>query len=757
MKINEVTLYENKSHRILQEGWHDLTESQQKYVGRWEKELWPLLEEYQKLSEATLTRDQVIDLFKGAEETAMASGDNKTLAGKVGAGALAAAKLPVDIAKAVDAKINELGRLAQQAGPVKNMDQKFDELKKKIEAENSDSKIVQGIKKVSDWAKENPGKASIAVGILTTVAAFAGGPAGGAAAGLVLRASKDLLQGEKLSTAVGKSLKVAAYGALAGMAFKELTDNMVDNIATAENAEWDAMEAAMKKENYLAMRADAMGELGVAPDALEGTYKVTVNGNLNRFYYSYDTVIPKDQLGALNAIENAMNGAKTFSPEYYEAAAKYHDLMGVIQNSPEAKNLTAAFDAIKDIPKDSLTAGNLRELLANAADGDELIATIKNAGGGLGAVVQGALATADDNAEKAQTAKPIDPAEKKQLELDLKGGENEPADDRVAVRGTESISMQERLELYLAEKDPDQGELPLDNPNTLGAKAKRGLGNLAGRIGGAVKGAAGKAAGAVKQGAKDLGNKVTANKLTKAWKDAGEPLDTGSIMNIMRDAGMTNDQIGQVGQQANVKLEPTQAGQAKQGQAEPATPATGQAEPQAGGQQEPQAGGQQEPQAEPQAGGQQEPQAEPQAGGKEKPAAGKTAKPNPKIKVAPGAGQMAKAQDGQDYVWAGQQWVSNATGKMATRAVAAELGNPTLDNLAGEIKKAGPEVVQAVIAQLQADVKANPVPKTKPNLKVAARTNRKPKPKVAPKNTKMAASIDNDVNDLIKELDRVLH
>ena len=108
MKINEVTLYENKSHRILQEGWHDLTESQQKYVGRWEKELWPLLEEYQKLSEATLTRDQVIDLFKGAEETAMASGDNKTLAGKVGAGALAAAKLPVDIAKAVDAKINEI-------------------------------------------------------------------------------------------------------------------------------------------------------------------------------------------------------------------------------------------------------------------------------------------------------------------------------------------------------------------------------------------------------------------------------------------------------------------------------------------------------------------------------------------------------------------------------------------------------------------------------------------------------------------------
>ena len=146
MKLAEVTLYENKSHRILKEGWYDLTESQKNIQLRFEKELFPLLEEYSKLAEATLTKDQVINLFKGAEETAMASGDNTSVAGKLGKGALAAAKLPVDIAKKVDAKINELGRLAQQAGPIKNMDQKFDELKKKIEAENSDSKIVQGIK-----------------------------------------------------------------------------------------------------------------------------------------------------------------------------------------------------------------------------------------------------------------------------------------------------------------------------------------------------------------------------------------------------------------------------------------------------------------------------------------------------------------------------------------------------------------------------------------------------------------------------------
>ena len=58
----------------------------------------------------------------------MASGDNKTIAGKVGGGPWQVQL--VDIAKKVDAKINELGRMAQNAGPVKNMDVKFHELKK---------------------------------------------------------------------------------------------------------------------------------------------------------------------------------------------------------------------------------------------------------------------------------------------------------------------------------------------------------------------------------------------------------------------------------------------------------------------------------------------------------------------------------------------------------------------------------------------------------------------------------------------------
>ena len=79
MKLQEVTSYNLKSATILNEGWQDLTESQRLYVGRWEKELWPLLEEYTRLAEATLTSTQIQDIFKGAEAQANASGNNRNL------------------------------------------------------------------------------------------------------------------------------------------------------------------------------------------------------------------------------------------------------------------------------------------------------------------------------------------------------------------------------------------------------------------------------------------------------------------------------------------------------------------------------------------------------------------------------------------------------------------------------------------------------------------------------------------------------
>ena len=189
--------------KLITESWNEpaFTLFEQKTVHPWITSI----ERY--VVEAQLSQDQINNLFTGVEQGATASGGNRTAIGK-GADV---AKLPVEAVKWINNKVNELGKAAKETGPVKNIDAKFAELKTKIG--EKDNNVVKAVKAVSDWAKANPGKASIAVAILTAAAAIAGGPLGGAVAGFLARATKDLLQGEDLSTAVGKSAKTAAIGA----------------------------------------------------------------------------------------------------------------------------------------------------------------------------------------------------------------------------------------------------------------------------------------------------------------------------------------------------------------------------------------------------------------------------------------------------------------------------------------------------------------------------------------------------------------
>jgi uncharacterized protein YidB (DUF937 family) len=344
MKLQEVALYENKSHRLLNEGWYELTEAQQQYQLRFEKELWPLLEQYVKIYEAALTPQQIDAIFSSAEQKAIASGSNKTMLGKLGS----AAKLPVDLAKKINAKIDELGRMAQNAGPVKNADQKFEQLKKDILAKNSDSKIVQGVQKISDWAKENPGKASLAVGVLTTLAAFASGPAGGAAAGLIFRATKDLLQGEKLSTAVGKSVKTAAYGAIAGWAL-EGVGNWLEGIR-AEAVPYE------KVPGLTQINVDLEYSLRAPGFSLDQTL-----GSM---------IVPADRADEFMQLVNAARGGDTAAFKELWQFTKDFDVQQAmqdinlsnqalrelaIQNDEFLKNLTLANDAIAAIAQGTVS------------------------------------------------------------------------------------------------------------------------------------------------------------------------------------------------------------------------------------------------------------------------------------------------------------------------------------------------------------------------------------------------------------------
>ena len=557
MKLNEVT--SNQSSKILNESWETLTEAQQSFMIKSERELWPLMEQLVTVFEAELTPDQIKQVFANAEKVAMDSGDNKSALGKAGSAAASAAKMPVDIMKAVNAKINELGKMAQKTGPVANADAKVEKLKKDITKSNP--KLASKIEAVSDWVKANPKKASLGVAILTAAAAFAAGPAGGAAVGFLLRSTNEMLKGEKLSTSVGKAAKTAAVGALAGMALDNIGDTVLDNFANAGDAEIEGMIDDIKAANLEDAMADIDPKLSALFPELDGASSMRLSGNINNFYYNYDVVLVGDDLAQFQEYQKTLGNLKVFSDEYYQESAKFHDFMAGVQNDPMQGQYRSALDALSDAREAGGEGGITSDQWDTILDADENLIdklnALSKADDTIAAVVQGGAQQANtlkDNAVKASKPK------QGELDLDQRGdtpvNKNFNKNQKLSAFGktgdqAESLSMEERFELYLAEADPAQGELGLDNPNTLGAKLKRG-----------AKGLAGKAAGAVKQKGKDLGNKVTANKLMKMWKKSGSPTDTGSIVNILSQAGISDEQLGTVSKQANVPLEKTKSANA---------------------------------------------------------------------------------------------------------------------------------------------------------------------------------------------------
>lgn len=196
----------NNSNRILLESCHGLDAKQRAVVEGIYTELRPLIE-------ASLTADQIKAVFGSIEKTATDAGTNRTLLGK-----------GVDVGKQANEIVDNIGKWLQNTTPVKAFDQKFDDLKRKINTKFPDSKILDAISNMGMWAQENPGKTAAIIGVLTAIASLAGGPVGGAIAGQVLRGAVELLKGEKLSTAIGKGIKTAAYGFIAGKTFELLGD-----------------------------------------------------------------------------------------------------------------------------------------------------------------------------------------------------------------------------------------------------------------------------------------------------------------------------------------------------------------------------------------------------------------------------------------------------------------------------------------------------------------------------------------------------
>jgi hypothetical protein len=281
--------------RYITEGWNDpeMLLLEQKVID-------PFVSNVERIVlEAELTPDQIKQVFTNVEQGATAAGDNRTAVGK-GADAVK------NTAGAIKAEIDKLGSAIKNAGPVKNMDAKFNELKQKIG--DKDSKVVSAVKAVSDWAKENPGKASVAVAILTAAAALAGGPLGGLVGGFLGRATKDILQGKDLSTAIGKSAMTGAVGAAAGGAIELIGDLVDPDVSQAIIAsDGQTIDVAglegMKATSLENLTPDAAEDLLKTQNALETAMRNVSGEELEVFQAEFEEISGKiNELGGRDAL-----------------------------------------------------------------------------------------------------------------------------------------------------------------------------------------------------------------------------------------------------------------------------------------------------------------------------------------------------------------------------------------------------------------------------------------------------------------------
>ena len=333
-----------RSKKILRESCDGLTHDQRRIVEGVYNEFVPLIE-------ATITADQIKGIFKNVEQAAITGGDNRTLAG-----------LGVDGVKQVNATINNVGKWLQNTTPVKMADQKFEKLKNDINTKFPDSKLLDGISNLGIWMKENPGKSAAVIGVLTALASLAGGPIGGAIAGQVLRGAAELIKGEKLSTAIGKGVKTAAFGFLSGKAFEMLGDWMAgfreqsipfgSGDAGLENISWDAAKT---------MRSPGM------------EWTETTQG--------FNALVKPEEASAIRAAMNLIKGGG-------DGAVEGFDQLKMVADIVRSKDYMADMQGMVD--------GAWKA----AKDNDSLLQFINTAKQGLQAGAQGAVAASTGSEKK---------------------------------------------------------------------------------------------------------------------------------------------------------------------------------------------------------------------------------------------------------------------------------------------------------------------------------------------------------------------
>ena len=327
---------------LLIESTQGLDQQQTQVVENIYKHFLPLIE-------ASLSPDQIKQLFANIEQSATAGGKNRTLLGK-----------GKDVAVKANEIINNVGKWLQDTKPVQNFDAKFEKLKNDINTKFPDSKLLDGISNLAIWVKDNPGKTAAVIGVLTAIASLAAGPVGGAIAGQVLKGSVELLKGEKLSTAIGKGAKAAAFGWLTGKAVEFIGSALSAPVESAAKE----MGQGIVKASYKSTIDEIGGEFGnrfgtFATGELYG--KAQDVADIKEVWQAgVDAWKSGDYLRSDSMFKSAAKMAADLSdPEYVKSVASTVDTAKAMMAS--AKEMQKFFGTMADVAQGAATAATGNE------------------------------------------------------------------------------------------------------------------------------------------------------------------------------------------------------------------------------------------------------------------------------------------------------------------------------------------------------------------------------------------------------------
>ena len=311
-----------------------------------------------RLVEAELTSDQIQQLFAEIEKGATAGGGNRTMVGK-----------GKDAAVAVNKAWEDLKGKIQDSGPIKAVDQKFDDAVAKIEAGlgGPDNKVNQVIQKYRKFAKDRPISQSLIYAALIAAAGISGAGLGGAAVLGLLKMTDKLLQGEKFSSAAyaGGKTGALAYGAgQIGQAMKggdaagSAAPKDSETFGLTGKADNSALAKDMTDNPMLAQRA-GVSNVSAATDAASSAVASSPVSSIDdkNAKYAWQLVQQKIDAGELK-------DPKALSSELNKSLNKAFSDYGLNPNSAEA-------EASKKIAKDVILKSKDLETLHSTLSGTD--------------------------------------------------------------------------------------------------------------------------------------------------------------------------------------------------------------------------------------------------------------------------------------------------------------------------------------------------------------------------------------------------